>query len=137
MLENDTTVPTIRVVHHVSLTVTDLARSASWYEALFGLVKVMDEASAERRAAVYRFPSGPLMLGLVEHSGAAGAGFDPRVVGLDHAAFTVGTREELDQWVARFDGLGIEHSGITDIPPGAILNFRDPDGIQLALFWDR
>ena len=31
----------------------------------------------------------------------------------------------------------LEHSGAVEVPPGAILNFEDPDGIALALFWDR
>jgi hypothetical protein len=37
----------------------------------------------------------------------------------------------------RRDDEGIEHSGVIEIPPGAILNFRDPDGVALALFWER
>ena len=45
--------------------------------------------------------------------------------------------EELDEWAARFDAEGVTHSGAIDVPTGAILNFKDPDGIALALFWDR
>jgi hypothetical protein len=30
-----------------------------------------------------------------------------------------------------------EASNVIEIAPGAILNFKDPDGIALALFWDR
>jgi hypothetical protein len=29
------------------------------------------------------------------------------------------------------------HSGPIEVPPGEILNLKDPDGITLALFWDR
>ena len=37
----------------------------------------------------------------------------------------------------RLAARGVDHSGVIDVPPGAILNFKDPDGIGLALFWDR
>ena len=63
--------------------------------------------------------------------------FDPQHRGLDHLAFTVGSEEELARWAERLDGAGVEHSGVLEIPPGAILNFKDIDGIALALFWDR
>jgi hypothetical protein len=41
------------------------------------------------------------------------------------------------QWAARLDSFGVEHSGPIEVPPGEILNLKDPDGIALALFWDR
>jgi glyoxylase I family protein len=71
------------------------------------------------------------------HHVALTASFDPTVTGLDHCAFTVDRREDLDAWVQRLDDHGVAHSGVIDVPPGAILNFKDPDGIALAIFWDR
>jgi catechol-2,3-dioxygenase len=61
--------------------------------------------------------------------------FRPDRVGLDHLALAVPDRPTLDRWVQRLDALGIAHSGAIDIPAGAILNFRDPDDIQVSLFW--
>ncbi|HSB86174.1 MAG TPA: hypothetical protein VLD86_07700, partial [Ilumatobacteraceae bacterium] len=61
---------------------------------------------------------------------------DPRRQGLDHLAFTVADREELDRWAEQLDKLGVDNSGVIDVPVGAILNFKDPDEIGLALFWD-
>lgn len=43
-------------------------------------------------------------------------------------------RGELDAWVARLDGLGIEHGDICDEPYGSGLSFRDPDNIALEFF---
>ena len=40
------------------------------------------------------------------------------------------------QWVERLDAIGIEHSGRIDIGIGAILNFADPDGTQLSIFYE-
>jgi glyoxylase I family protein len=49
-------------------------------------------------------------------------------------AFTVASRKELEHWATELTLAGVEHSGIVEIPPGAILNFKDPNGIALALF---
>ena len=79
---------------------------------------------------------GTFAVGLTCHRGNA-ASFDPRHTGLDHVAFSVDSREAMADWEDRFTAAEIEHSGAIDIPRGAILNFKDPDGIALALFWER
>ena len=122
--------------HHVAVTVTDLDASAAWYEDVLGLVVLFREEGDARRAVVFGFPGGGHAVGLVWHAGSEGK-FDPRRVGLDHVSFVVDRREDLDAWTARLDERGIEHSGAIDVPPGAIVNFKDPDGIALAIFWDR
>jgi len=94
---------------------------------------------ASRRSVIVgpSLADGSAVLGLVQHDGAKGAFFDPTAIGLDHVAFTVDDRAELDGWASHLDEIGVTHSGVIEIPPGAILNFKDPDGIALALFWDR
>ena len=125
----------LHAMHHVALSVRDLDASAAWYERVFALERQFDEEADGRRAIVYRFAGGPLVLGLVEHDAGAAAGpFAPTVTGLDHVAFAVRTRAELDAWIEHLDDLGVAHSGAIAVPPGAICNFADPDGIALALF---
>jgi glyoxylase I family protein len=124
-------------LHHVALTVSDLDKSADWYEALFDLDLLFDEDGAARRAKVYRLRQTDAQFGLVEHASTDGDAFAADRIGLDHLAFTVSSRDELDRWYERLVELGVEHSPPVDIPVGAILNFRDPDGIQLAIFWDQ
>jgi catechol 2,3-dioxygenase-like lactoylglutathione lyase family enzyme len=127
----------LAALHHASLTVRDLDVSLRWYSDVLGFVELFREESDDRRAAVLGFAGGGYSVGLVEHVPSSGDGFDHRVVGLDHLAFTVGSEEGLRRWVERLDAAGVEHSGPIAIPAGAILNLRDPDGIALALFWDR
>jgi glyoxylase I family protein len=122
--------------HHVALTVSDLDRSGDWYESVLGMVELFREDGPARKAAVYRFESGNTSVGLVEHSGPTHT-FDPTINGLDHVAFSVASFEDMQEWAAHLDRHRVAHSGPIEVPPGQILNFKDPDGIALALFWDR
>jgi glyoxylase I family protein len=124
-------------IHHIALTVADLDASVDWYAQILGFEPVLREESEARRACVMQIPGATYQLGLVQHASSAGDPFDPTRHGLDHLALTVDSHERLDEWAERLSAAGIEHSGPIDIPPGAILNFKDPDGISLALFWDR
>jgi catechol 2,3-dioxygenase-like lactoylglutathione lyase family enzyme len=130
--------PEIQGLRHAALTVRNLDASARWYMDVLGLEEAFSEPGEERRAVVLRLPDGgPVVLGLVQHGRDERPGFDPTVVGLDHLAFAVGSRGELDVWADHLIDRGVAHSGAIDVPPGAILNFKDPDGIALALFWER
>jgi glyoxylase I family protein len=104
---------------------------------VLGFVELFREDGEERRACVLGFAGGGFSVGVVEHRDGADDAFDPRRRGLDHLAFAVGARNELEGWAERLTARHVEHSGVIGIPPGAILNFKDPDGISLALFWDR
>ncbi len=129
--------PDIAGIHHAALSVADLDVSTRWYEDVLGLDVVLREPGGNRHGVVMKFPGSAPVLGLVEHRGYAGNSFDPTVVGLDHLALTVTSRPDLEALAQRLTAHGVDHSGVAEIPPGAILNFKDPDGIALALFWDR
>jgi predicted ATPase len=79
-----------------------------------------DEQHLFRRLAVFE---GGCTLAAVES--------DP---GLDHVSFGCADRDQLEQWQARLDELGIKHDGIAEDANGCGLSFRDPDGIALE-FW--
>jgi len=65
--------------------------------------------------------------------------FDETRIGLDHLAFGVTDRADLDAWVTRLEASRAEYSRITtanSIPGAAVVVFRDPDNIQLEIFYD-
>jgi len=120
-------------VHHVALTVSDIDRSVSWYQALIGSDPVIDEDTGPFRHVVWLM--GGTLLGLHHfHGDSAGSDFDEHRVGLDHVGFACADRAELETWQAHLDGLGIAHGGIVDAGYGSGLSFRDPDNLPLEFF---
>ncbi len=122
--------------NHVALTLRDLDGSARWYQELFGLEVERREESPERRAVVIACSGGAMRIGLVQHAGMSDRPFDAAAVGLDHAAWSVATRDDLDRWQELLAARGVVHSPVVDLGAVAILNLKDPDGIALSLFWD-
>ena len=131
--------PELTGVQHVALTVSDACSSAGWYARTLGLRVVAEfaEDGGDRYKIILADPAGRLTVGLVEHRGAAAERFDERRPGLDHLAFTVAGRAELDAWAARLDALQVPYSPIAAArldPRNAVLVLRDPDNVQLELF---
>ena len=122
-------------ISHVALTARDLDRSAAWYGDVLGFRPLMPNDTTDFRRLILMHPSGAVV-GLTQHAGSAAREFDPTITGLDHLAFGLSTREELDEWAGRLDAAGVAHSGVQESPAtgSALLAFRDPDGIQLELY---
>jgi catechol 2,3-dioxygenase-like lactoylglutathione lyase family enzyme len=129
--------PQLEALGYAALTVRDRDRSVGWYSMVLGFVEVSRQDGDARRSSVMRFGSGGFSVGLVERQTTGDLVSDRTMPGLDHLAFAVGSREDLVAWDTRLSEAGVAHSAVTDIPPGAILYLADPDGITLALFWQR
>jgi catechol 2,3-dioxygenase-like lactoylglutathione lyase family enzyme len=120
---------------HVALTVRDLSVSVPWYEALFEAEPVLDEDTAGDFHHTVYLVGGTTLIGLHQHTTPApDERFSEFRVGLDHVAFGVADRAELETWIRRLDELGIEHGEIEDAHYGSDVSFRDPDGIALEFF---
>ncbi len=125
--------PAMPAIAHVAVTVTDLEASEAWYSRLLDASPVLDEDTGPFRHIVYSV--GGTLLGLHGFPDLKSTdAFDERRPGLDHIAFGCASRDDLVQWSARLDELGIAHGGVVDAGYGSGLSFRDPDNIALELF---
>lgn len=126
---------TVGNVHHITLTVTDLTRSADFYMRHFGFQPLVDLGTRKLMT------NGHLILAvtLPSDGGApipAGDRFSENRVGLDHVSLTVGSLAELEAAAAYFDEQGVAHGKINDLGSGFgiyVMAVRDPDNIQLEL----
>ena len=136
-----TSVPSIGGLHHIGLTVCNIEASEAWYTRVLGLTRAFVEphhGGGTGYAVVLHRQGTPLFLGLDKHEANQGQQFEESRTGLDHVAFHVADRPQLDAWVEHFDRQGVVHSGIAEFTepfPFAVLVFRDPDNIQLELIW--
>ncbi|ORA21059.1 VOC family protein [Mycobacterium arosiense] len=126
-------------IAHVRLTVTDIERSRQFYESVFGwpvLIEVPDNADEFIRSQLsflfggVIYDLGGTLLGLRP---VGTDRFDEDRVGLDHIAFRLASKDELDSAAAHLDEVGVVHEPVKDIGPSYILEFRDPDNIALEL----
>jgi glyoxylase I family protein len=124
--------PEFPAITHVALTVKDLSVSVPWYEALIGAAPVLDEDTGPFRHVVWAL--GDTLFGLHEFPEKADSAFDERHTGLDHVAFGLPSRAQLEEWEGRLDALGIKHGGVIDAGYGSGLSFRDPDNLALEFF---
>jgi glyoxylase I family protein len=121
--------------------VSDVEASAAWYVRVLGMNRVPVTFPHHRDedggyAVVLVQPESGVLIGLHHHEAHAAGGFDERRIGLDHIAFGVAERADLDTWTAWPDEQGVPHSGVQDVQspmPLATVVFRDPDNIQLEL----
>ncbi len=126
-------------IAHVRLTVTDIERSRQFYESVFGwpvLIEVPENANeATRKQFSFLFGGVIYDLGgtLIGLRPVATDRFDEDRVGLDHIAFRLSSKSELDAAATHLDELGVQHEPVKDIGPSYILEFRDPDNIALEL----
>jgi len=124
-------------VHHVAINVRDLEKAVQWYSDVLGFAPLFPYDTDDFQRRIMRHPSG-VVIGLTRHDSSDGdVEFNERVTGLDHIAFGVSSRGELDGWVQRLDAAGVTHSGLKETPAtGSVLvAFRDPDNIQLELYF--
>ncbi|GAC1341690.1 MAG: VOC family protein [Candidatus Dormibacteria bacterium] len=120
-------------VHHVALTVRDQATSQAFYEGVLGFAPIAEIEEHGHRTVILKRPDAAVVIGLHQHRSNDGQRFSEFTTGMDHLAFEVDTREDLDSWERRLETAEVAHSPVT---PGArpgsqILVFRDPDNIQL------
>ena len=120
---------------HIGLNVSDLNRSRSFYEQVFGFATVSESHDAGR---IYAFlgDGERLVLTLWQQSEGRYSATTP---GLHHLSFQVNSIAEVQAFEERLRSSGREplHGGIVPHREGADsggIFFEDPDGIRLEIF---
>ena len=134
--------PALAGFHHVGLTTSDVEASAQWYQRVFDMIQLPPRfphhGSGGGYALVLVNQETGMSFGLEHHPDNSGSPADEKRCGLDHVGLGVPSRADLDSWASWLDTLGIAHSGVTDAEepmPYSALVFRDPDNVQLELFY--
>ena len=122
-------------ISHVSFSVRDLATSVGWYKDVLGLLEIDYVEGDGWQGVLLLHEASGTMLECQHHDANQGEPFDPRRTGFDHVAFKVDSRELLDDWQEQFFRLDIDYTPVVDRDYGSVLTFRDPDGIQLEMFY--
>jgi glyoxylase I family protein len=121
--------------HHLSLSVTDLGRSAEWYQKVLGLEVAAEITGDGFHRTRLRAPGSGVILTLTSHDQESQEPFSERRPGMDHVAFMVGGLADVETLGETFDQLGVTHSGVKSLEGGtAMITLRDPDNIQLEVF---
>jgi quinol monooxygenase YgiN/catechol 2,3-dioxygenase-like lactoylglutathione lyase family enzyme len=120
-------------IHHVKLPVSDLGHSTAWYCAVLGARRVTE--------LDHRRSDGTLFAVILDVPGLAGhleLRLDPATAkalnGYDFLTLAVADRSSLDDWVARLDVLGVDHSPPIVALVGWLLVAADPDGLRLRFY---
>ena len=126
--------PSMQGTSHLALTVNDPRASIEWYEKVFGGARVPMTDEPGHLVIGLLTPDG-FFIGLPGHGTTPeGDRFSEFRVGLDHIAFRCADRAGVEEWEKHLNDVGVEHSGIKDVPYGSVLTFRDPDNIQLEFY---
>jgi glyoxylase I family protein len=128
-------VPGLLGYSHISLSVASRDASVAFYRDVFDFepYEVLDHEAWLETISVH--PRTGMVLGFQQHRDNGGEPFEPRRTGLDHLAFRVVGRDELVAWQARLAERGATYTPIADKEYGSVLCVRDPDGIQVELFY--
>ena len=126
-----------QVIHHVDLAVSDVDRSLAFYTELLGALGVVEDS----RYATYRGTEevvylrfGDQFLGLRPADGGEYRYYEP---GIEHIAFYVDTRAEVDDAYERCLRMGVRvqfpPEQDRDLPDYYELFVFDPDGIRIEI----
>jgi glyoxylase I family protein len=115
-------------IHHVKFTVSSIEKSQAFYQEILGFRVV-----AEYPDFTMLF-NGTLYIGLTTHKKDHKKLFEETNVGLDHVSFVVHSHEDLVHAKKLFIEKSVPHGEIKKLSNNIyVLDFRDPDKIQLEL----
>ncbi len=127
--------PEFAGLSHVSLSVRDRDASRAWYGDVLGFQMLEESVEDAYEEWILMHPRTRVILCLQQHRRNQGEEFDPSRTGGDHVGFRVQSRADLDEWERWFEKKEVVYSPTVDREYGSVLCFKDPDRIQLELFY--
>lgn len=127
--------PEFSKVSHISFSVRDADFTAGWCKDVFGLADLDTVEGRGWRGVLLIHPPSATIVEFQQHEANQGERFDPVRTGFDHMGLKVDSRGALDEWQAHFEAEGVTHTPVVDKAYGAVLTFKDPDGIQFEMFY--
>ena len=117
-------------IAHITLTVSNIQRTKTFYEKLFSTTFNQDNNSSFSLLKVgipcwfaewkKKYPNDR---------------FDERRIGLDHAAFKLETLDQLEECIKKLNEIGVKNAGLERFAGKyPYVAFRDPDNIQMEFF---
>jgi catechol 2,3-dioxygenase-like lactoylglutathione lyase family enzyme len=128
VVQHDWAVRDLAGVHHVTLPVSDVARSRDWYAQAFGFAVQHEAIDGDAGEVIMAHPNASIEVVLRQDPPRARA-----LAGFDAIAFTVATAEDLDGVVARLDAQGVAHGAPMASSSGVSVGVVDPDGLVVQL----
>jgi len=122
--------PDLRI-HSVQLAVSDLPRSADFYERVLGLPLLSNDDETARLGTDREHPA----LGLTRLQSATPS--PPGATGLFHVAWLHPSRASLAETVRRVAAAGWQFEGASDHGVSEALYLSDPDGLGIEIYVDR
>lgn len=132
--------PVRGLVSHVDLTVTDLERSATFYDRVLGYLGFRRVGGSPDPCWIARYPGGAAWGIALQTASAEGRtrAHDRRSPGLHHLAFHAASREDVDGLHALLQEMGARildppaaYEGAAYSPGYYAVFFADPDGLKL------
>ena len=131
--------PEIDGLHHLSLTVRDVESSTAWYERVLGLTRAFahaDDVQGWTKVQLIH-PASGMRLSFTQHKANRGDAFSELRTGMDHLAFRVADRAELEAWAAHLADQAERPGPRPDVPrsgqhPTGSLRSRCGDLAQLC-----
>ena len=127
--------PDFAGLSHLSLSVRDRHASRTWYGDVLGFEMIEESLEDAYEEWILLHPKNRLILCLQQHRSNRGEEFDPTRTGGDHVGLRVESRADLDEWERWFDKNDVVYTPTVNREYGSVLCFKDPDGIQLELFY--
>ncbi len=120
-----------RGIHHIVLTVRDVVQSTDFYQKVLG----MEVLQAGEQGSVLVDGDGMLCLQR-GRTPVKRDRFNENRIGLDHVAFSVAGRRELEATLEVLEEMEVKTAGIEFDEDGQAdyVCFRDPDNIQVEVY---